>query len=230
MHSKNSPRPSVMIPTKSPTVWWVIWLSGPLFLILAIIGWLFHLKLSIIAVIACIILTVTTLFIFKISRAKIALQVTHATARKIHSTGVNAPQSVLDSELEAAQETLATAGIASRYQGHERMLTGIAPNIEAVLSRVVREGVANVITHSHASHCVLAFTRDELSIRLEIADDGQAWCSVNEDAGHSLHSLAEQTRAIGGQFEAASRPTGGFRLAVTLPLALEQHEKSAEHA
>ncbi len=82
--------------------------------------------------------------------------------------------------------------------------------------------MTNVIKHSRAHHCLISLTRDERTIGVEIADDGRGLSSVSEDAGNGLRGLAERVKTLDGQFEAASRASGGFRLAVALPLAQKQ--------
>ncbi|MEO7022420.1 MAG: sensor histidine kinase [Ktedonobacteraceae bacterium] len=150
-------------------------------------------------------------------------QVARTTLQEVREAVSSYRQPALTSELEAAQEILAAAGITYKYQGNERMLHGIPPTVEAILSWAVREGVTNVVKHSRAKHCLISLTRDEHTIGVEVADDGRALSSVSEDAGNGLRGLAERVKAVDGQFEAASRPIGGFRLAITLPLMQRQH-------
>lgn len=150
-------------------------------------------------------------------------QVARTTLQEVREAVASYRQPALASELEAAQEILAAAGITYKYQGHGEMLIGIPSAAEAILSWAVREGVTNVIKHSRARHCIIALLRDEDTIGIEVADDGRALSSVNEDAGNGLRGLAERAQAFGGQFEATSRAIGGFRLAVTLPLVSNQH-------
>lgn len=150
-------------------------------------------------------------------------QVARTTLQEVREAVASYRQPALASELEAAQEILAAAGIAYKYEGNEQMLNGISPATEAILSWTVREGVTNVIKHSRAHHCIISLTRDEQTIGVEIADDGRGLSSVSGDAGNGLHGLAERVKTLDGQFEAASRATGGFRLAVALPLAQRQH-------
>lgn len=155
-------------------------------------------------------------------------QVARTTLQEVREAVSSYRQPALASELEAAQEILGAAGITYRYQGNAQLLAGIAPAAEAILSWAVREGVTNVIKHSRAHHCMIALTREEQSVGVEVADDGRALSSVSEDAGNGLRGLAERVKAVDGQFEAGSRPTGGFCLAVTLPLAPRQHFTSTQ--
>jgi two-component system sensor histidine kinase DesK len=149
-------------------------------------------------------------------------QVARTTLQEVREAVASYRQPALASELEAAQEILAAAGITYKYEGNEQMRVGIPPASEAILSWAVREGVTNVIKHSRAHHCLISLTRDERTIGVEIADDGRGLSSVSEDAGNGLRGLAERVKTLDGQFEAASRASGGFRLAVALPLAQKQ--------
>ncbi|MGH2509243.1 MAG: sensor histidine kinase, partial [Ktedonobacteraceae bacterium] len=91
-------------------------------------------------------------------------QVARTTLQEVREAVASYRQPALARELEAAQEILAAAGIACKYQGHEQILSGIPPAAEAILSWTVREGVTNVIKHSRAQHCMIALLRDEQSI------------------------------------------------------------------
>jgi two-component system sensor histidine kinase DesK len=96
--------------------------------------------------------------------------------------------------------------------------------MDAVLAWTVREGVTNVIRHSHAHHCTIRVICAGESVRAEVVDDGarRAWQQATTDAvGSGLAGLSERVRAYGGQVEA--RPlqvaeAGGFRLWVELPM------------
>lgn len=130
-------------------------------------------------------------------------------------------QPTLTSELYAAREILAAAGVSFTQHGEAPTLPTGA---EAALSWMVREGVTNVIRHSHARNCALTITRDGASVRLELVDDGR---SANDEAasptlsekGNGLSGLRERVLALGGSVEACPAPDGGFRLVVWLPVA-----------
>jgi two-component system sensor histidine kinase DesK len=73
----------------------------------------------------------------------------------------------------------------------------------------IREGVTNVIRHSHASHCTVVLQRDSVEVR----DDG-----VGPDVpgtGHGLTGLRERARALNGTVVTRSLDPG-FSLAVVL--------------
>jgi len=135
-------------------------------------------------------------------------------------------QPTLKSELQAAQEILAAAGIAYRYDGDESMIDSLPTTIEAVLSWTVREGVTNVIRHSRAHQCTIRVTRDAQEIGIEVIDDGAGVSSINSSdiEGNGLRGLAERVEKLGGRCEASPRLGGGFLLAVSVPLAQQDRD------
>jgi two-component system sensor histidine kinase DesK len=130
-------------------------------------------------------------------------------------------QSTLASELAGARELLAAAGIAYRYEGVESARLELPAPVEAALAWTVREGVTNVIRHSHARHCIIRLTRAPTEVAVVIEDDGlgaPAADAMGAD-GSGLRGLAQRVAAIGGRYEAGPRAGGGFHLAVYAPLS-----------
>ncbi|HXR65802.1 MAG TPA: histidine kinase, partial [Ktedonobacteraceae bacterium] len=100
--------------------------------------------------------------------------VARTTLEEVREAVTNYRQPTLANELHAASEILAAAGIAYHYQNGESSTVDALPTqLEAVLSWAVREGVTNVIRHSHAHQCVIHMTRDKQRAGIEIIDDGQ---------------------------------------------------------
>ena len=87
---------------------------------------------------------------------------------------------------------------------------------EAVLGWVVREATTNVIRHSGAKRCRIAFSRDADHVRVDVVNDG--WRVPQTPAGNGLRGLAERLAAVGGEVEATAQPDGGFRLCATVPI------------
>lgn len=133
-------------------------------------------------------------------------------------------QPTLSSELHGAQEILAAAGIAYRYEGDENIMDDLPNALEAVFAWTVREGVTNIIRHSRAHQCVIRMARTRHEGSVEIIDDGAGIANQVQDsaftqrAGNGLRGLTERVEALGGQFNAGSDVSSGFRLAVTIPL------------
>jgi two-component system, NarL family, sensor histidine kinase DesK len=121
----------------------------------------------------------------------------------------------LEGELEGARMALAAAGIIAEIE-HAR--DELSPEVEAVLAWAVREGATNVIRHSGARHCEVRLRGGESEVKVEIVDDGRGAAEASE-CGNGLTGLRERADAVRGRLEAGAAASGGFRLAVSVPLA-----------
>jgi two-component system sensor histidine kinase DesK len=137
-------------------------------------------------------------------------------------------QPTLASELRNANEVFAAAGIEYRFDGDNRIIAVLPAPAEAVFAWTVREGVTNVVRHSHARHCEITIARDAEGAEIEIRDDGRGDTSATDPAttspegerrGNGLRGLGERVAALGGRCDARPQPEGGFRLAVWLPIS-----------
>ncbi|HYM50532.1 MAG TPA: sensor histidine kinase [Candidatus Limnocylindrales bacterium] len=123
-------------------------------------------------------------------------------------------QPTLATELAGARAALLAAGIGCHVDQQAGALTREA---EAVIGWTIREGVTNVIRHSHARRCDLILLRDAGSIRVDVVDDG-APGPASPQAGNGLRGLGERVAHMGGRLEAERLPHGGFRLRVSIPI------------
>ncbi|MGB8345967.1 MAG: sensor histidine kinase [Ktedonobacteraceae bacterium] len=151
-------------------------------------------------------------------------QAARATLQEVREALASYRQPMLASELHAAQEILAAAGIEYRYEGNENLIDALPPAIEAALSWTVREGVTNVIKHSCARQCLIRVTRNKKAVSIEIIDNGTTAEDAAGSGGNGLHGLSERVAALGGQFQAGPRAGCGFRVAVSIPLARRNDE------
>jgi len=98
------------------------------------------------------------------------------------------------------------------------------PLAEAVAQaalRVVQEALTNVARHAGASHVDIGLTVAGGWLELCVVDDGcgpSAVASRQPGCGLGLSGMAERTAALGGEIQLGSRPGGGFRVVVRLPL------------
>lgn len=132
-------------------------------------------------------------------------------------------QPSLAGELTGAREILAAAGITYRYEGDECASRGLPATVDAALAWAVREGVTNIIRHSHARSCTLSLQRSAREMGVEIVDDGISASGMlgpaSEQApGNGLRGLTERIHALGGMCEFGPQANGGFRLFVRMPL------------
>jgi two-component system, NarL family, sensor histidine kinase DesK len=125
----------------------------------------------------------------------------------------------LSTELDDARGALSDAGIEAMVRASG---TPLPASADALLGRALREGVTNVVRHSHAEICQIEVRTDGGQAVLEVLDDGVGGTG---NGGNGLRGLAERVTDAGGKLEAGSRPGRGFRLAVAVPL-----ESGAESA
>ena len=117
----------------------------------------------------------------------------------------------LSAELAQAKATLETAGVAVQCDAATTLQ--LPAMQESVLSLAVREGVTNVLRHARASSCRLRLEQQNGSCRLEIADDGQGFVSME---GNGLRGMRERVEMLGGKLERCNK--SGTMLVITLPL------------
>jgi two-component system sensor histidine kinase DesK len=117
----------------------------------------------------------------------------------------------LVAELAQAKSTLETAGLIVHVDAATSMQ--LPPMQESVLSLAVREAVTNVVRHAQARTCRLRIEQQNGTCRLEVADDGQGFTSLE---GNGLRGMRERVEMLGGTME--RRNKSGTTLSVTLPI------------
>ncbi len=133
-------------------------------------------------------------------------------------------QPTLYGELDGARQMLDAAGVMFTLENAAELMP---PVIESVLAWVVREGVTNVIRHSHASFCRIRITHDTQFVRAEITNDGYTeQADPSDSVSSGLTGLKERVEAQGGMIQAG--PFMGeviqmFLLKVELPVRAEGH-------
>jgi two-component system, NarL family, sensor histidine kinase DesK len=126
-------------------------------------------------------------------------------------------RTTLEAELAGARVALEAAGIGWSAQVDPGSLP---QGVEDALAWTVREGSTNVLRHSHARHFAVRIQRGDDSVRVELLDDGRGAPPPGDGqrGGSGLAGLAERIAARGGSLAAGTRPEGGYRLRVELPL------------
>ena len=114
----------------------------------------------------------------------------------------------LAGELATARQVLRAAAIMAELPGSVEI---VDCELSELFGWVLREGVTNIVRHSHAPTC-----RVTLGPRwIEIADSGQG---SSPGLGNGLTGLRERVTAVGGTLTAAAGGFGGFRLRAEVPL------------
>ncbi|MBX7452032.1 GAF domain-containing sensor histidine kinase [Mycolicibacterium sp. 3033] len=102
--------------------------------------------------------------------------------------------------------------------------TRLPDHIELALYRIAQECLQNVVKHARATVARLAFSADDQTARLEIADDGVGFDTLerplgsDEMGGYGLLSMAERAEIVGGRLNIRSRPGAGTTVTATIPL------------
>jgi PAS domain S-box-containing protein len=88
------------------------------------------------------------------------------------------------------------------------------------LYRIVQEALRNTIKHSGARHATVELSGSGETICLRIDDDGTGFDAGSADGhgGLGLISMRERLHLVGGAITIDSRPSGGTRIDVQVPL------------
>jgi len=100
------------------------------------------------------------------------------------------------------------------------------------LYRIVQEALRNVVKHGGTDRVVVALGGGPDGIRLRVGDDGAGFdvASAHGNGGLGLVSMRERLNLVGGQMVIDSRPGGGTRIGVRIPLREPAEPVRAEFA
>ncbi|MFI8227691.1 sensor histidine kinase [Streptomyces sp. NPDC085900] len=125
------------------------------------------------------------------------------------------PAGLADVDRLAATTTAAGVRVEVRRLGEPWPLP---PDIDLSAFRIIQESVTNVVRHAGTRACrVTVDFRDERELAVEITDDGLGQ-GTSTDTGFGLVGMRERVALLHGEFTAAPRAEGGFRVAARLPL------------
>ena len=94
----------------------------------------------------------------------------------------------------------------------------LPPAVDAAAFRIVQESLTNVIRHAGATRATVAVRHGEAGVEIEVTDDGRGANGDGDGGGHGLAGMRERVALLGGDLDAGTRPSGGFRVRATLPL------------
>ena len=95
----------------------------------------------------------------------------------------------------------------------------LAPGLDLTAYRLLQEGLTNTLRHAVAparAEVTIAYAPERL--RLVVRDDGRP-VPPGAEPGHGLLGMRERVAVYGGELLARPRPSGGFELVATLPVA-----------
>lgn len=105
-------------------------------------------------------------------------------------------------------------------------LPALSPALSKALYRLTQEALTNAVRHGGARQITVSLAPDDTRLALVIEDNGIGAGAAPPvpGGGHGLPGAAERLRPFGGTLDAGPRPTGGYRVRATVPLAsLAEH-------
>ncbi|MEZ4501252.1 MAG: histidine kinase [Dehalococcoidia bacterium] len=91
--------------------------------------------------------------------------------------------------------------------------------LDAAAYRIVQEALTNAARHAAGAPASLRLVIEDGALVIEVANDaGTRLAALPAAGGRGIEGMRERTIALGGTFEAGSRPDGGFAVRVRLPL------------
>jgi signal transduction histidine kinase len=137
-----------------------------------------------------------------------------ADGQAIHAPLEPAP-GLADVDRLAAATLDAGVRVDVQWRGVRR---AVPADLDLAAYRIIQESLTNVVRHAGVSECrVLVEQRDD-ALSIEIVDDGRG--RGDADGGYGIVGMRERVALLGGEFSAAPRPEGGFRVASVLPLPI----------
>jgi signal transduction histidine kinase len=90
--------------------------------------------------------------------------------------------------------------------------------VKVCVYRVVQEALRNAATHARAKTASIILKRKELSMVVEISDNGEGF-EPERTRGVGILGMEERVRQLGGSLEIRSAPGKGTTVRAELPLA-----------
>ncbi|MFD8142050.1 sensor histidine kinase [Streptomyces sp. NPDC059708] len=123
-------------------------------------------------------------------------------------------------DVEALVARSRDGGVAVRLDWTGPDLDARPVGVRRAVHRVVREALTNVHRYASAAHVAVSVAHDEETVRVTVrngAPPTSAAPAPGLGTGRGLTGLRERIGLLGGTFDAAPLPSGGFRVEAALP-------------
>ncbi len=102
----------------------------------------------------------------------------------------------------------------------------VDPDVKAILYRVVRELLNNIVKHSRAQNALVTIDMEGGHFRVKVADDGVGFDypmlgAPTAEGGFGLYSIRERLIAMDGSLQVESAPGAGTTVTAVLPASLK---------
>ncbi|WP_276351523.1 sensor histidine kinase [Cohnella caldifontis] len=146
-------------------------------------------------------------------------------------TGMNA--ATVRDELTSAKQILAAAGIVLETECALGDGNAPPPLVDNILGMCLKEAVTNVVKHSRAGVCRIAWAEGPDRYTLTVSDNGVGSASVSaaESPGkNGLNGMRERLKLVDGRMEFGPAGSRGTRVVITVPKIARQQETEGSHA
>jgi len=131
-----------------------------------------------------------------------------------------------EDELMRISQILKAAEMEFVFEGDKDALH-VPPLVENVLSMCLKEAVTNIVKHSGATKCEIAFHQNFKELHLVVRDNGQGIAKKQAlKSGNGLKGMHERLEFINGSFKIESE--NGTILTVSIPVTIT-HQKVKEN-
>ncbi|WEB38331.1 histidine kinase [Streptomyces yunnanensis] len=123
-------------------------------------------------------------------------------------------------DVEALLAESRDGGIAVRLDWTGPDLDARPARVRRAVHRVVREALTNVHRYATAAHVTVTVVHDDETVRVTVrngAPPGPPAAAGDLGTGRGLTGLRERVELLGGTFDAAALPSGGFQVDATVP-------------
>jgi len=98
--------------------------------------------------------------------------------------------------------------------------SGLAPEVQAQIIRIVQEALSNVRKHASAKHVWVSLSQKDHDLVLEVRDDGCGFEpeDIPSTSRYGLQGMRERTELIGADFQVISRLDEGTIIRIRSPL------------
>ncbi|MFJ8010955.1 sensor histidine kinase [Streptomyces sp. NPDC096339] len=114
----------------------------------------------------------------------------------------------------AERTTQAGVKVDVRWNCERRQLP---PEIDVSAYRIIQEAVTNAVRHAGTSSCQVFIGCQDNELSIEVLDSGPGRTN-SSGSGYGLVGMRERVGLLHGDFHAAPRPEGGFRVTARLPV------------
>jgi len=108
--------------------------------------------------------------------------------------------------------------------------SGLAPELETTVYRLVQEALTNVVKHAGATEVSISIAIGGDGLVVEVRDDGIGFDTDEPASGFGLAGMRERIFLAGGSLELVSAPGEGTLMRARLPVAVDAQEHAFSHA